>query len=70
VPLKKLIPTTAKVRINKKLITITLNNAGNELNNALTTSLRPSFLLMTLSGLNALRALNAFNDFKDDFLDI
>lgn len=37
---------------------------GIEASKALTTSLNPSFLLITLSGLKALSALKAFKDFK------
>jgi hypothetical protein len=66
VPLNKLIPITENIKMNNKHMSNTLNKADRELNKALTTSLSPSFLLITLKGLNALKALNAFNDFKLD----
>lgn len=63
-PLKKLMPMIAKI-IRKRVQTmITFVIAGIEDNRALTTSLRPSFLLMTLSGLKALSALRAFRDLR------
>ena len=51
--------------MNREQTSITFPRAGKELNRELTTSLRPSFLLITLNGLNARRALNDFKDFKD-----
>ena len=42
----------------------TLVIAGIEESRALTTSLRPSFLPITLKGLKALRTLRAFRDFR------
>ena len=49
--------------------TATLQIADREANKESTTSLSPSFLLMTLKGLNALRALRAFIDLRDLFLE-
>lgn len=66
-PLKKLTPNIAKTIMKTRDINITLSRAFKELKIAFTTSFNPSFLLITLKGLNALKALKAFNDFKEDF---
>jgi hypothetical protein len=58
----------AKTMMKKKHTNITLARAGSELNRALTTSLRPSFLLITLRGLRALSALSDFRDFNDELV--
>lgn len=61
-------------RLAKNIIMIsptimTLIIAGRDANKEFTINFKPSFLLITLSGLKALRALNAFKDFKDLLLD-
>lgn len=60
-------PNIANINITILENAITLSKAGKELNNAFIASFNPSFLLITLRGLNALSALNAFNDFNDYF---
>ena len=63
-PLKKLMPIIANI-IKKSVQTIiTFVIAGIDDKSALTTNLRPSFLLMTLNGRNALSALNALSDLR------
>lgn len=62
--MKKFIPIIAKIRRKSKQTRITFVIAGIEARRALTTSLRPSFLAITLRGLRALKALKAFRDFK------
>jgi hypothetical protein len=52
------------MRTKRPQTSMTFPSAGRDENKELTTSLRPSFLLMTLRGLRALSALSAFNDFK------
>lgn len=51
---------------------MTFSNAGKAVKREFTTNLRPSFLLITLSGRRALKALSAFKDlsfeiFADDY---
>ena len=52
------------MRINRELTTKTFFIEGIEANSAFTTSLIPSFLEITLSGLNALSALRAFRAYN------
>lgn len=56
--------------ITKTLDTnITLNKAGRVLNTDATTIFKPSFLLITLKGLNALKALKDLKDLKELIFD-
>ena len=62
--MNRLIPIIAKIKRKMLVTSIMLSKAGIELKIDSTTSLSPSFLLITRSGLNALRALIALIDFK------
>jgi hypothetical protein len=64
VPLKKLTPRIAKIKIKRPQTIVTFVIEGKEDNKAFTISFMPLFLEIILNGLSALRALNAFKDCK------
>lgn len=63
-PLKKLTPTIANMRRNKKQTITTFDMAGSDESRAFTINFMPWFLEIILRGLSALKALRAFNDCK------
>ena len=58
--MKKLMPRMANIIRKRRQTMITFVIPGREASRAFTTSLKPSFLLIILNGLNALRARSAF----------